>query len=105
MTAHLRLPLELAADGTFVTVAQGSDEELVQSVRILLGTRPGERVAVSGYGIPDPTFRTVHRPDEIVDAVRVWEPRATAEVVVRAASEGPWADVLEVGIAPPGQVS
>lgn len=58
-------------------LTQGSAVELGQSIGLLLDTRPGERLAVPGYGLPQPLGSGVD-PDQLVDVVNQWEERATS---------------------------
>lgn len=71
----LALPLRMAGS-RLATVETDSDEEIAQSVALLLDTRPGERRSVPEYGLPDPLFSGVDL-DVIADVVDEWEPRAT----------------------------
>lgn len=80
---HLRIPFSLATDGTAETVAQGTSAEIVQCVANLVGTRPGTRFALPGYGITDPTFSGI---DQVALhlAANKYEPRANVSVLVKA---------------------
>lgn len=78
---HLALPFAIGADGSALTVEQDSEAEVVQSVGVLVGTRPGTRTMVPSYGITDPTFVGV-QVGELTRAVAVWEPRASVTVQV-----------------------
>src|SRR5207253_4877769 len=75
----LALPLRLDGD-RLATLQQGSAAELGQSVRLLMATRPGERLESPAYGTRDYTFANVTDVDaeEIRAAVREHEPRVTA---------------------------
>lgn len=79
----LALPLRLDG-GRLATLDQGSAAELGQSVRLLMTTRPGERLEDTAYGVPDYTFAPVAAidPAEIAGAVRDHEPRVDADVDV-----------------------
>ncbi len=63
MSQHLRLPFGLAADGTFATVQEDSDDEVVQNVGVILRTRLAERLATPDFGTPDPTFTGLDAAD------------------------------------------
>jgi phage baseplate assembly protein W len=77
---HLRLPLQLAADGTFATVREDSDAEVVQNVAVILRTRTGERLATPEFGTPDPTFVGLD-PAVVLPVVQTYEPRADLDIV------------------------
>ena len=70
----LRLPLTAGPQG-LATVEVDSDEDVAQSVALLLDTRPGERRSVPEYGLPDPLFIGVDL-DVVAGVVEEWEPRA-----------------------------
>lgn len=73
----LRLPLEVTASGGLAQVEIDSIEDVLQSVGLLLDTRPGERRSVPDYGLGDPLFALDGvAEDEIRDAVEEWEERA-----------------------------
>jgi phage baseplate assembly protein W len=77
---HFALPFRLAGDGSFAVVEQDSDDEVVQSVEILLRTRVGSRIELPEYGIEDPTFTVVPDIAGILDAIADWEPRAQVTI-------------------------
>lgn len=77
----LALPLRL--DGTrLATLPGGSAVELAQSVRLLLSTRIGERVASRTYGSPDFTFMQDVDDQDVADVIERGEPRADVEVTI-----------------------
>ena len=80
VAAHLAFPIKLAGDGALATVAQDSDADIVQSVQLLLRTRPGERRSIPDYGLPDPVFAGLTH-DEVLDVVETWEERADTELL------------------------
>lgn len=82
MSRHLRLPFGLAADGTFQTVAEDSDSEIVQNVAVILRTRLGERLATPAFGTPDPTFSGLD-PAVVLPIVQEYEPRADLDIVTQ----------------------
>lgn len=79
----LALPLRLVGDRLAI-LQQDSAAELGQSVRLLMATRPGERLENPAYGTRDYAFANVVDVDaeEIRAAVREHEPRVTADVTV-----------------------
>lgn len=73
---HLASPLRI--DGTAAAVIeQDSDEDLLQCVATLLRTPVGSRDELPEYGVPDLAFRTDtgELQEEILAAIRQWEPR------------------------------
>ena len=80
MSLHFRFPFRFVA-GRAATVAQGSDTEIEQGVRVLLLSHIGERVEVPEFGVEDQTFR--ERWDEAVvrQAASEWDERI--EVALR----------------------
>lgn len=91
---HLMVPVGLAQDGSLATVEQDSLDEITQSVRMLLGTLPGTRLTVPGYGLPDPTFGHVTAPD-IEALAAIWESRAGLTVTVTGQGR---ATTVQVGV-------
>jgi uncharacterized protein len=69
------------------TVMVSAEEDIAQSLRILMGTTPGERVMLSEYGcnLRHLLFSTIDESmltdirDTIERAVRLYEPRITLE--------------------------
>lgn len=83
-TPKLAFPFRFAAAGTHaLTVEQGSDEEILSSVEVLLRTHTGSRIELPDYGINDYLFRQggVSIP-EIDSAIAFWEPRAVTSISV-----------------------
>lgn len=85
---HFTLPVRVNADGTLTTLQQDTEQEVAQSVKVLLSTLLGTRGALPAYGVLDVVFAqpaTINRALE--GAVSQWEPRANgarASVVVGA---------------------
>ena len=73
-------------NGVALTVAQDSSAEVIQSVAMLVGTRPGTRTMAPKYGMADPTFQGINQP-ALKLAVRTWEPRASVNVNVTPGGE------------------
>jgi hypothetical protein len=78
---HLAIPFAIAYDGSAQVVEQDTSEDIVQCVAMLVGSRPGDRLLVPGYGTPDPTFTGLQVGPVRRSASR-WEPRATLSVQV-----------------------
>lgn len=77
----LALPLRL--DGSRLALLPGgSAVELAQSVRLLLSSRVGERVASPTYGSPDFTFMQDVDGQDVADVIERGEPRADVDVTV-----------------------
>lgn len=49
-------PFRVNVSGRIAAAAQGSDEYLDSQLRVIIGTRLGERDMCQPYGVPDPTF-------------------------------------------------
>lgn len=75
MPQHLALPIAVTGSGRLATVEQDTEADLAQSVALLVDTRPGERRAEPGYGVPDPLFGGVDLA-EVTQAIVTWEDRA-----------------------------
>lgn len=56
MADTLSLPFRFGSDGRAATVAQGTDEAVLQSIAVVLMTRLGERALLPWLGIHDPTW-------------------------------------------------
>lgn len=52
---RLKWPMELVG-GSFATVEQDSDEDIVQCLKAILRHRPGDRADIPEMGVPDMTF-------------------------------------------------
>lgn len=80
MSVHLRVPFEISGDRALV-VDDGSEDEIIQNVAVIVGTFRGERLTIPDFGITDPTFEMA---DEALDTAELeavieqWEPRAEA---------------------------
>jgi phage baseplate assembly protein W len=76
---HFAVPFRVLGSSVAV-VEQDSDEELLQSVATLLRTPVGSRDELPEYGIPDLPFRNDagEIEQEILAAIREWEPRVEA---------------------------
>lgn len=85
MPQHLTLPIAVTGSGRLATVEQDSEADVAQSVALLIETRPGERRAEPGYGVPDPLFGGIDVA-QVTEAILNWEDRADlvfAEAVAR----------------------
>lgn len=75
---HLRVPFRIVGPAA-LTVADGSDDEIVQNVQVVLATYRGDYLARPDLGIGDPTFGYAHESpseSEIETVIERWEPRA-----------------------------
>jgi hypothetical protein len=97
-TPHLLVPFAIGDTGSAATVEQGTVAEITQCVAMLLGTRPGTRLMVPGFGLPDPTFAGVN-PTAVRALAAKYEPRATVSVTETPSS--PEAVTVSVGTASP----
>lgn len=69
----LAFPLRFAPSGRAVTLEQGSDSHAAQQISQFVQTRLGELLLAPGYGLDDPTFRTIES-NEIVAGIGVFHP-------------------------------
>lgn len=75
---HLSLPLAVAPNGRLAGHVDDAPTAVVQSLALLLDTRPGERRSAVEYGLPDHLFTTTGIDPAIVAGVAAeWEERAT----------------------------
>lgn len=81
-TPKISFPFALVGNGSAVKhVEQGSDEEVLDCVEVLLSTEAGERIEVPDYGVSPQVFREGGASiEEIMDTIRVWEDRAEAVI-------------------------
>lgn len=76
---HFSFPFRLSGDD-FALIEQDSEDEIVQSVRVLVSTPTESRVELPEYGVDDPLFTQDTDLHQIADAVEEWEPRASVSV-------------------------
>lgn len=77
---HFSFPFRLSG-GSPATVEQGSDDEILDCVEVLLSTEPGERIDLPDYGLEDQTFREGGASrTAIQNTIRTWEPRASTDI-------------------------
>lgn len=94
---HFLIPFSIGETGAAQTVQQGSVTEIIQSVSNLIGTRPGTRLMVPKYGVPDPTFLGLNVP-ALQLAVATYEKRAVVSAEVTPGNEEQV--VVSVAVAP-----
>lgn len=83
----LSFPLRVGADGR-LSWSEGEDN-IRQSIELILKTEPGERVALTGFGtglakfLFEPNNTSTHARIEqaVADALARWEPRITVETI------------------------
>lgn len=76
-----KVPFSISGTGAEV-VEQDSTEEVVQCVEAIVNTPVESRDDDPEFGVPDYLFRqTGEEASEIADAIELWEPRATADIV------------------------
>jgi phage baseplate assembly protein W len=78
VATHLAFPITVGTK-SLATVTQDSNQDVAQSVALLLNTRPGERRSVPEYGLPDPVFDHLEET-EVLAVVGQWEPRAELDM-------------------------
>jgi phage baseplate assembly protein W len=79
------------------TVEQNSDDEITDSVQVLLSTEVGSREEVPAYGIPEQAFLQ-NGADAVVllNCIREWEPRATTVLTPEQIVD--FAQITRVGV-------
>lgn len=81
--SELAWPVRRTPNGDLVTVEPDSDQEVRQSVGLLLFSRVGERAVLPEYGTDDPTLVGVDAV-VLVAQVQAAEPRASLAVAIEA---------------------
>jgi len=89
----LHFPLRLNARGEILLVT--GTEDIEQSIRIILGTRPGERVMRPTFGCrayellfePQSAATASMLQDYVYEALAIWEPRIEVQSVDVSAGE------------------
>lgn len=66
--------------GDFHVLEQDTDDEVLQSVKVLMLTPVGSRIELLTYGIPEILFRTEIDTAAVLAAIMEHEPRATAVI-------------------------
>lgn len=72
---------------TFSVVYQGTQDEIAQSVSMIVGTTIGERTVVPTFGIPQQPFAGPSA-SQIQTAVSTWENRCLTSVTVATDDDG-----------------
>jgi hypothetical protein len=80
---HLRQVQNSQFDGygQFLVYTQNSDEEIIESVSMFLGTVQGQRTAVPAYGVEDIPFSQINGSTIAYQSSK-WEPRANVSIDV-----------------------
>lgn len=77
---HFSFPFRLAGSRIALT-DQGSDDEILDCVEVLLSTEPGERIDLPDYGLEDQAFLEGGASRSQIDStIRAWEPRAAFDI-------------------------
>lgn len=80
MAEHLALPLRVLSTGHLATVEQDSVDDVLQCVRVVLGTPQGTRDELPEFGLPDLTFSEGGADVAVIEeTLSEWEPRADAQ--------------------------
>jgi phage baseplate assembly protein W len=95
---HFKFPFTFKA-GHADVVEQDGDDDVVQSVAVLLSTPVGSRVELPEYGIDDPTFRVGVDLPSILTAIEDWEPRAQVDLTSDIDSLDDLMRVIEANVA------
>lgn len=90
-------PMSLTPAGQFATVKQDSDEDIVQCLRAIVRTKPGERPDVPDMGVADLTFEeTPVDLDGVRETVARHEPRVSA--LLRSSPDAIESELTELDI-------
>lgn len=75
---HFRFPFRLNASGTEPIVAdQDEDDEILDSVTVVIATLPGSRIDLPDFGLEEQAFiEGGADPAQVLQSIKVWEPRA-----------------------------
>lgn len=84
-TPQFRVPFTVE-DGECAVVEQDSVEDKTQNAITCLRCRPGDRVQIPTYGVPDLALRQYGKDDAIKIAaiIEEWEPDVNAEIMTEA---------------------
>lgn len=84
MVKRLQWPIKFnTVSGGFNTVEQHSSLEILGAAETVIRTVQGERQANPDFGVPDSLFSLGDvNPQPFIDAIEVWEPRASSLVEV-----------------------
>lgn len=85
--SHLSASVTLGGDGTFGFLVQDTEDEVAQSVEMIVGTNQGERTVVPTFGIPQQPFDGPNIT-EFTTAIGLWEPRARVAVTTTTSDTG-----------------
>lgn len=86
MPEHLAFPIRVGANGRLLTNEQDGEQDVADSLALLVSTEPGERRSVPDYGLADPVFGGLS-PEEVVDVAAEWEERADPASVEQVADD------------------
>jgi phage baseplate assembly protein W len=80
MIPHFAIPFRIDPQrGAYVT-EQGSEQEIMDCVEVVMRYNPGDRPEKLTFGIPDETFKEEVDVVSIANAVSEWEPRVELSV-------------------------
>lgn len=81
-TPNFRFPFQFTPGGGRVQYReQDTDDEIMDSIEVLLLTPQGERIDIPNYGVPDQTFQmNGANLAAIQTAIELWEERADVTV-------------------------
>lgn len=103
-TPQLAVPFDMGLDGLVATVEQDSPQDRLQNAVAVLRYERGQRTALPDFGLPDQALRENGASfNEIVAAVRTWEPDVTVELISQAFDQE--TQTMEVGMSTPGDAN
>jgi phage baseplate assembly protein W len=84
MIPHLAVPFRIE-NGSAATIEQDSEDDVLQSVRVLITTPLGSRLEVPTYGVPQALGHQSTFPvtNSVLAGVAQWEPRARVDVTTQ----------------------
>lgn len=90
-------PFRLAAGGQVATVTDGTTAANTEAVAVTALTRPGERVLVPDFGVPDATFSGDLAVADLAACIDLFGPDGVtiADVAVAPAADGLFVAVIE----------
>jgi hypothetical protein len=95
MAARLLLhPFRISTSGSVAAAEQGSDAYIDSQLRVVIGTRLGERPMCPPFGVPDPGF-AVLSPDDVQTCLDQFGPD---DVTVTAVTTGVGSDTTTVDV-------
>ena len=97
----ISFPFRIGVNGAVATKLDGTDDYYAEELAQLVGTRPGERLMVPTYGMPDPAFDEVSATVLMLQAGKFGPPVRIADVQTRIVNDGDMDVTITFDSAPP----